>query len=154
MVLRYLGDSIMNRQNPIATQKRRFKNGVTAALEICADRRAQECGVDVAANGSGGKREAIDRTAAMVEAAAAKLKASDFSELEAVCASQVLALDVIFTEYAKGCSESVWTYGPMIVALKAQQQCRATIRALLSLTANKKSRNFDEQTIENAIPPA
>lgn len=141
----------MNRDNPI-DQKRRFKNGVIAAVEIGAEKRAQASGFDPGACDSHGKRYVVDRTAAIVEAAADKLKAHDFGELESVCAAQVLALDVMFNEYAKEGSVNQYSNSSAMVALRAQQQCRATLKILLSLTAKKKSRNFDERTIENTNP--
>ena len=73
----------MYRDNPIAPE-RRYKNGVVAALEICDTQRAHEIGVLTTPAGSNERREAIARTAAIVEAGAAKLNAKDLTALEAV----------------------------------------------------------------------
>lgn len=162
----------MNSQNPIVP-KRRFKNGVAAALEICAERRAHESGI-ATAFGDSGRCEAVERTAAIVEADARRLEAGDFGALQAVCASQVLALDVIFNQFARESAQwASLSHGSMKMALKAQSQCRATVKALVALAnprpvprgpgesgePRKKSRpvlrslgeggNFDERTIGN-----
>src|SRR5688572_18403912 len=116
----------MNRYNPISGQ-RRYKNGVIAALDICDTKRAQESGLATApANGSDDKRDAIARTAAIVEAGAAKLDANDFTALEAVCADHVLALDVIFKEFARDAArvDDYLSRPSMSTALRAQSQCR------------------------------
>jgi hypothetical protein len=81
------------------------------------------------------------------------------SALEAVCASQMLALDVIFNEFAREAAKWKSLSQPsMKMALRAQSQCRATLKTLASLsgqkTAQKKSQNFDEQTIESGRNPA
>jgi hypothetical protein len=148
----------MDRDNPIEPPKRRYKNGVVVALDICDTKRAEESGLTPAAapNGSDDKREALLRTAAIVQAAAAKLNANDFTALEAVCASHVLALDVIFNEFARDAArvEDYLSRSSMATALRAQSQCRATLKTLASLTAKKKLRNFDEQTDGNANRPA
>jgi hypothetical protein len=139
----------MYSDNPIS-HRRRFKNGVMAALEIGAEKRAEESGFETLAPDARDRRYAIARTAAIVEADAKRIGASDVTALEAVCASQVLALDVIFNQYAREAAQwKTLSSTPMAMALKAQSQCRATLKTLLSLARKKKSRNFDEQTIAN-----
>jgi hypothetical protein len=153
----------MDRDNPIAP-KGRYKNGVTAALEICDTNRAQESGLTTAANGSGDKRAAIARTAAIVEAGAAKLNANDFTALEAVCASHVLALDVIFNEFARDAArvDEYLSRPSMATALRAQSQCRMMVNTLVGLHGRalstvaktvEKTKNSDERNIETANPP-
>ena len=93
-----------------------------------------------------------------MDAAAARLEAGDLTALQSVCASQVLALDVIFNQCARDAVKPTWLSHPsMAMALKAQSQCRTTLKALVALERGyaapkgrpKKSRNFDEQTIGN-----
>jgi hypothetical protein len=125
----------MNSQNPIAP-RRRFKNGVAAALEICGERRAHERQVDT--SGGSTKRGVIERTAAVVEADAARLEAGDFTALQAICASQALALDVIFNQFARESAQwALLAHDPMKMALKAPSQCRATVKALVSLATQR-----------------
>ncbi len=144
----------MYRDNPIAPNAR-FKNGVLAAFDICDTQRAQESGLATAANGSGDKHDAIARTAAIVEAGAAKLNANDFTALEAVCANHVLALDVIFKEFARDAAraDDYLSRPSMSTALRAQSQCRMMLRTLLSITPPSKSKNTDDRIIETANPP-
>ena len=56
----------MNRQFPLS-RTRAFKNGVLAALEICAERRAEDSGFDGNPCHSYGKRWVVDRAAALIE---------------------------------------------------------------------------------------
>lgn len=164
----------MDRQNP-TPPKPPYKNGVTAALDICDLNRALESGLTPAANGSGGKREAVVRTAAIVAAGAAKLSAKDFTALEAVCASHVLALDVIFNEFARDAArlEDYLSQPSMAMALRAQSQCRMMLNSLVGLhgralspkakadlsggaqsaKTEEKTANSDERNIESANPP-
>jgi hypothetical protein len=153
----------MNSVNPISP-KRRYKNGVMAALEICDARRAQETGLEPAAQQSNHNRMIVDRTAAIVDAAAARIAANDYTALETICASQVLALDVAFNQFARESAQ--WktpSHHPMLLALKAQSQCRATLKTLVSLSTPKKNREippnelFKSRILSNeellAVPP-
>jgi hypothetical protein len=136
----------MNRENPIVPRNR-FKNGVLAALEICAETRAQESGFEPSPD-SHGKRYNVDRAAAIIEAAAQKIGADDFSALEGLCAGHVLALDMIFGQFARDAAQrKTLSEREIAFALRAQSQCRATIKVLAGLAAKKKSPNFAEQTI-------
>ena len=138
----------MDSENPI-TPKRRFKNGVFAALDLCAEKRAQESGVAPGASGSGGHRYVVERAAAIIEAEVGRLGVNDLTALEALCASHVLALDAIFNHVARESARSKTLSNPSIgVALRAQSQCRMTLKTLASLGAKKKSQNFHDQTIE------
>ena|SRR6185503_7537184 len=140
----------MDRDNPTAP-KGSYKNGVTAALEICDTQRAHEIGVLTTPAGSNERREAIARTAAIVEAGAAKLNANDLTALEAVCASHVLALDIIFNEFARDAAraDEYLSRPSMATALRAQSQCRTMIKTLVSLNEQKK-KNSDDRNIETA----
>ena len=145
----------MDRQNPTPPPKPRYKNGVTAAFEICDTQRAHEIGVLATPAGSNERREAIARTAAIVAAGAAKLNANDFTALEAVCASHVLALDIIFNEFARDAAraDEYLSRPSMATALRAQSQCRTMIKTLVSLAAKQKTKNPDDRNIETANPP-
>src|SRR5262245_55692545 len=114
----------MDRQNP-TPPKSRFKNSVTAAFEICDARRAQATGVAPNPDNAGAMRLAVERTAVIVDAAAARLAAHDFTALEAVCANHVLALDVIFGEFGRDAArvEDYLSRSSMSTALRAQSQC-------------------------------
>jgi hypothetical protein len=156
---------------PISRQEA-FKNGVMAALEICAHNRAVESGFNTADLDRGELRYMVERAAAIIDAAAARLKVKDHSALESVCASQVLSLDVIFDQYAREASkyESMLTKS-MTMALKAQSQCRSTLKTYIQLTKGdraskqpavsapaadgpqKNFANFAEQTNGTANPP-
>jgi hypothetical protein len=148
---------------------------VIAALDACADMRRPRGkgetggGVDgVAVNGRTRKRDPIDRAVAVIEAEAARLNSGDLAAVEAVFASQALALDVIFSSFAKHAFTSEWSEdefirralsgqwsgGDMHVALKAQVQCREMLKMLLSLrkadlSARREAR-IVKQTVENA----
>src|SRR5262245_780982 len=132
----------MNRQSPISP-KGAFKNGVLAALEIRDVNRAQESGLDPTPNAGGEVRGAPERTAAIVDAEARKLNAKDFTALETVCASHVLALDAIFNAFARDAagSDHYLSRPSMATALRAQGQCRMTLKTLLAMEAQKKSQN-------------
>ena len=129
----------MNSENPIVP-KRRFKNGVFAALDLCAEKRAQESGLNEFADARTGQRYVVERAAAIIEAEVARLNANDFTALEALCASHVLALDAIFNHAARESARSKTLSNPSIgLALRAQSQCRMTLKTLLSLAAPKRS---------------
>ena len=149
----------MKSENPIAP-RRRFKNGVFAALDICAEKRAQGSGIDPSASGSSGQRYVVERAAAIIEAEVTRLDANGLTALEALCASHVLALDAIFNHVARESARSKTLSNPSIgVALRAQSQCRMTLKTLASLrdrqrpgeggAARRKSKKFDERTIES-----
>ena len=157
----------MDRDNPIAP-KGRYKNGVVVALDICDTKRAEDSGLAPPPPNSSSddsKREALLRTAAIVAAGAAKLNANDFTALEAVCASHVLALDVIFNEFARDAArvDEYLSRPSMATALRAQSQCRMMLKTLVSLAAPKRSeggldaqrktKNSYDRNIESANPP-
>jgi hypothetical protein len=90
----------VDRDNPIA-QRRRFKNSVLAALEICDENRAQESGVGVNPSETAAQRRVV---------------------------------------------ETLRT----LVALEAPRTTRRKSRPVLR-SLGEGGKNFDEQTIENAI---
>ena len=158
----------MDRQNPTPPPKPpAFKNGVTAALEICDARRAMATGVAPNPENAGGMRLAVQRTAVIVDAAAARLDAKDFTALEAVCASHVLALDVIFNEFARDAArvEDYLSRSSMATALRAQSQCRMMVNTLCGLHGRalsaaapgakpeEKNKNSADRIIETENPP-
>src|SRR5262245_16709331 len=148
----------MDRQNPTPPKPSRFRNSVTAALEICDARRAVATGVEPTGTDDTGApmRLAVERTAAIVNAAAARLDAKDFTALEAVCATHVLALDVIFNEFARDAArvEDYLSRTSMGTALRAQGQCRMMLRTLIELAAHKQKENSADRNIESENPPA
>jgi hypothetical protein len=103
---------------------------VFAALETSARLR----GRDTASSAGATAMDAIDRTIATIEAESARIQAHDLSAVEAVFASQALALDTLFTQLARGSmyDTNLWPE-PLRLALRAQSQSRATLSTLLSL---------------------
>ena len=135
-----------------------FGNCVAAAIRTCTARRWAA---------SGGVREdgvVPDpyRTAGIVTAASDKLEAKDAGAMHDVFAGQALVLDEIFTQDAHMAAANAYSFPTfMSIALKAQSQCRWTLKALQAMNechARPASRNgaaagdpqeFFEQTIAN-----
>jgi hypothetical protein len=123
-----------------------FSNSVIAALDTCANRRAPRSPVE---DGSGVLGE-IGRTVAIIESAAAKIDAGDFTAIESALAGQALALDVIFDQFARRSARGdLLFHDPMKMALRAQSQCRVTFKNLIALKNPDASRNSRKRTIEN-----
>jgi hypothetical protein len=103
---------------------------VFAALETSARLRGRDTGATANAKAM----DAIDRTIATIETESARIQAHDLSAVEAVFASQALALDTLFSQLARGSmyDTKLWPE-PLRLALKAQSQSRATLSTLLSL---------------------
>jgi hypothetical protein len=138
-------------------------------LRLLRGGRAQ--GVHCAAPGGGAREDAglsePDRTAGMVDAASARLEARDDGVVHDVFAGQALVLDEIFTQYARMAAYNAYDFQTyMTIALKAQSQCRWTMKALLAMNdprpsgalptrrngasvAASESQTFCGQTIEN-----
>jgi hypothetical protein len=98
---------------------------------------------DPAANVIANELDNIDRTIAIVEAASERIKANDYSAVETLFAGQALALDAMFDKHAR---ENA--YDDIRLALRSQQQCRATFRALMQmkhLRDEKFSRKRNEE---------
>jgi len=128
-----------------------FENCVMAALETCADLRRPHGSAKV----NGGEPDEIGRTVAIIESASAKIEADDLSAVEAVLAGQALALDVIFDQFARQSARGdILFHNPMIMALRAQSQCRVTLKNLIALKNPRASKFSGKQTIENAKIPA
>jgi len=106
-----------------------------AALERSSNLLGAQPAGDGHDDGSGARQ--IAETVAVIEAAAAKIQANDFSAVEALFAGQALALDVIFSQHARQ-SARKWSVSyrtandAMRIALKAQAQCRSTLESLIS----------------------
>jgi len=92
-----------------------------------------------------GDSEDIDVAIAIIEAAAARIEASDFTQAEADLLGQGCALDLIFQSLVRQ-SASGMLYHPMGVALAAQAQCNANLKSLLGL----KKQNSRKRTIARA----
>lgn len=67
----------------------------------------------------------IDRTIAIVEAASERIKANDFSAVEALFADQALALDAMFDKHARET-----TLDDIRFALRSQAQCRGNVQGV------------------------
>ena len=122
-------------------QHPRFKSPVIAALETCADLRLRGVGDSSATT----DLDPIDRTVAIIESVAAKIEAEDLGALKSVFVSQALALDVMFTSLARET-----THDDLRLALRAQSQCRATLKSLIALKTPGPSQNSSKRTIGNA----
>jgi hypothetical protein len=131
---------------------------VFAALETGARLRGREAGTNPAQETA----SAVERTIATIEAESARLKAHDLSAVEAVFASQALALDTLFVNLARGATydAQLWP-DPLRLALKAQSQSRATLSTLLSLinarapaARPRGTKNPSEQTEQNGTSQA
>jgi len=119
------------------THHPKFKSPVIAAIETCAAQRLKDSREgDTGQNGPTAELNNIDRTAIIVEAASAKIKANDFSAVEALFAGQAFALDAMFDKLARDN-----TVDDIRFALRAQAQCRATFRTLMQMK-NPQVENF------------
>jgi hypothetical protein len=124
-----MGDIGKENELDKGTPHPRFRNPVVAALETVAAMRLNGGREgDTGANGLPSELNNIDRTIAIVEAASERIKANDFSAVEALFAGQALALDAMFDKHAR---ES--TLDDIRFALRSQAQCRATFRALMQM---------------------
>jgi hypothetical protein len=83
---------------------------------------------DAGAAGAAGDLDDIDRTVAIVEAASMRIKANDFSAVEALFAGQALALDAMFDTHARETP-----YDDIRLALRSQRQCVATFKTLMQM---------------------
>jgi hypothetical protein len=123
-----------------------FANSVIAALDTCANRRVPRAPVE-----DGGEPNEIGRTVAIIESAAARIDAGDFTAIESALAGQALALDVIFDQFARRSARGdLLFHDPMKMALRAQSQSRVTFKNLIALKNPNASRNSRKRTIENA----
>lgn len=136
-----------------------FGDCVAATLNVCAAKRW------VAGGGECEEGELIpptDRAADIADAASTRLHARDLGPVHEVLASQALALDEIFTQFAGMAAKNPEFFKTsMAIALKAQAQCRWTLKALLAMNGPvqragmpatrpaRAAQNLCEQTIEN-----
>lgn len=108
-----------------------FGDCVTAALETCSAKRW--CATGAEWNEPRLIPRAV-RTADIVAAAAVRIEARDPAAVQEVFATQAAVLDEIFTQFAGMAAKAPETFmTPMAIALKAQSQCRYTLRALLAM---------------------
>ena len=76
----------------------------------------------------------VDRTSDIVHAASARMRARDPGAAHEVFASQALVLDEIFAQFAgMAAKDPEFFKTSMAIALKAQSQCRWTLKALLAM---------------------
>lgn len=133
-------------------QRSRLEDCVVAAIETGARLRGPEQ--------SSAQADPVERTIAIIESDAARLRGNDLSALNAVLAGQALALDTIFTQLAReAVEENILARDVLRLALKAQSQSRATLDSLVSFVGprarpRRTERNFDEQTIANGNYPS
>lgn len=122
---------------------------MVAALETCAAQRLKDIREgDAGANGPAAELGNIDRTIAIVEAASAKIKANDFSAVEAFFAGQALALDAMFDKLARDN-----TIDDIRFALRAQAQCRATFKTLMEMKNPPVAKFFGKRTVRSGESP-
>jgi hypothetical protein len=146
MVNKLYEDMTMSTEIHTARRKQ-FDTTVIAALETTATRRARDIGHGPSMEGTSSNGDYIDRTAAIVEAAAEKIDANDFSAVETLFAGQALALDALFDKLARE-----RTHDNLKLALRAQQQCRATFKALIALKTPPAEKFSRKRTVERANP--
>jgi hypothetical protein len=108
-------------------------------------------------NCSGNTVNDTDRIVALLDAATSTFDVNDPSAVEGVFAVQGISLDVIFTDFIR---RRGFTFDNMRVALKAQQQCRATFKTLGDFKNPRpkpsppaQAKNSSEQSVENAKTP-
>jgi hypothetical protein len=153
----------------MSTKANAFVNPIIAALEACAKRRwraaefdgttAADVSADLSAEAQGAKAEArsataepndIDRTVAIIDAAAEKIEGGDYSGVEFALAAQALALDVIFDQFVRRSAVGENLYqSPMGMAFRAQMQCRVTYKNLMAVRNPRASQNSSRRTIES-----
>jgi hypothetical protein len=129
-----------------------FGDCITAALETCAAKRW-------VATGTEWEEERLipraTRTADIVATASAKIEARDPRALHEIFATQAAVLDEIFTQFAGMAAKDPESFKTsMAIALKAQSQCRWTLKAILAMDKPSPARAAESQdlcgqTIEN-----
>ena len=136
----------------MSTNAKPFENPIIAALETTATRRWRAA--EPSASATAPPPDDIGRTVAFIESTAEKIDANDFSGIEAAFASQALALDVIFDQFARESAKRMMFEQPMHVALRAQSLSRVTFKNLIALKNSRASQNSTERTIGDAKIPA
>jgi hypothetical protein len=129
-----------------------FGDCVTAALETCSAQRWVSTGNEWDEDGP--IPRAV-RTADIIESASAKIAAGDRNTMHQVFAAQAAVLDEIFTQFAGMAAKDPESFKTsMAIALKAQSQCRWTLKALLAMdrplpAPAAETESLYGQTIEN-----
>jgi len=132
--------------------RNRLEDCVVAAIDTGARLRGPQ--------ESSPRNDPVERTIAIIESEAARLRGNDFSALNAVLASQALALDTIFTQFAREAVEdNILAHHVLRLPLKAQSQSRSALDSLASFArpgalSRRSERNFDEQTGANGNHPS
>ena len=130
-------------------ERRHMEDFVAAALETGARLRGPEASANASHD-----TDPVERMIATIEAESYRIRGSDLTAVQAVFASQALALDTIFTQLLKNAVEGNNTYSKHLqLALKAQAQSRATLNGLVAvvrprfdLRPRRATKNFTEQT--------
>ena len=136
----------------MSTNAKPFANPLVAALDATAKHRWRVA--QPAASATATEPDDIGRTVAIIESAAEKIAANDFSGVETTLAAQALTLDVVFDQYARRSAKLDMFHHPMHMALRAQSQSRVTFKNLIALKNPRASQNSRERTIETAKIPA
>jgi hypothetical protein len=129
----------------MSTNAKPFANPVIAALDTTAKHRWRAAEPTIAT-----EPDDIGRIVAIIESTSEKIDANDFSGIEAAFASQALALDVIFDQFARRSAKLDLFDHPMHMALRAQSQSRVTFKTLIALKNPRASQNSSGRTIETA----
>jgi hypothetical protein len=144
----------------------KFAASIMVALETCTNERwAKSRRRGRRLGRTGGEPDCLDRTVHVIEAASAKMEAGDQSAAADVLSSQALVLDEVFNQFAR-----LAVHNPALLerfmrtALKAQSQCRSTLKSLTAVKGAcpapapeapaKTSRKTNERTIESGKTPA
>jgi hypothetical protein len=133
----------------MSTNAKPFANPLIAALDTTAKHRwrvAEPAAPLV-------ESDDIGRTVAIIESAAEKIAANDFTGVESALASQALTLDVIFDQFARRSAKLDMFHHPMHTALRAQSQSRVTFKNLIALKNPHASQDSRKRTIERARNP-
>jgi hypothetical protein len=135
----------------MSTNAKPFANPLIAALDTTAKHRWRMA--ETAASAPATEPDDIGRTVAIIESAAEKIAADDFSGIEATLAAQALTLDVVFDQFARQSAQLNMFHHPMHTALRAQSLSRETFKNLIALKNPRASQNSRERTIEPAKVP-
>ena len=136
----------------MSTNAKPFANPLIAALDTTAKHRWRAA--DPTASATATVPDDIGRTVAIIESAAEKIAANDFSGIETTLAAQALTLDVVFDQFARQSAQLNMFHHPMHTALRAQSQSRETFRILIALKNPHASQESRRRTIEAAKTPA
>jgi len=135
----------------MTTKANACENPIIAALEVCAKRRWRAAETDIAK----AEPDDIDRTVAIIDAAAEKIEGGDYTGVESALVAQALSLDVIYDQFVRrsAMGQSLF-HPPMQMAFRAQAQCRVTFKNLVALKNPRASQISSRRTIESGKVPA